>query len=230
MGISRRSAVCSAAMVLVLCFAWGALATQATVLTNLGRVADGMLTGLAPVISLRVPAEVSIVGPLQQFDIPLASIRQISLDFPRLVIETDTSVIIGPFSAFGGINEILTLTTEAASIDIPLTSIRAIGLHGGGLRALPRVWMGDHFLSARFRPLVPGEYPGMMLPVTGNVQEAIPVAEDPGQADDSRLIWNTITPGVAVQEPDNGLPWWLGLVGVAALMALFYFISAGQTP
>jgi len=196
-------------------------ATQATVLTNLGGIADGTLMGLAPVIQLRAPAEVTVIGPMQQYDIPLSSIRQISLDFPRLVIETDTGVVIGPYSAFKGIDEVLTLVTDSrtASITIPVTSVRAIALHGRGLRAVPREWMGDHFLST---PEIVSASP-LLVEDCVNCTITIPVSSD----GDSTLIWNTITPEIPLEEPAE-LPWWVGVLGVAALVLLFYLLSAGQ--
>ena len=46
--------------------------------------------------------------------------------------------------------------------------------------------------------------------------------------DTGRWIWNTITPEVPLEEPEE-LPWWLGVLGVAALVLLFYLLSASQT-
>lgn len=224
MGISRRSAtiVCLLTISLVSGLAFGATATQATVLTNLGGVADGTLTGLAPLIQLRAPDEVTVIGPMQQYDIPLSSIRQISLDFPRLVIETETGVVIGPYSAFRGIDEVLTLMTSAGttSIKIPVTSVRAIALHGSTLRAVPREWMGDHFLST------PEIVSASRLAAEDcdNCTITIPASS----YDDSTPIWNTITPEVPLEEPGE-LPGWMGLLGVIALVILFYLFTPGQS-
>ena len=224
MGMSRRSAtiVCLLTISVVSGLAFGAAATQATVLTNLGGVADGTLTGLAPSIQLRAPDEVTVIGPMQQYDIPLSSIRQISIDFPRLVIETETGVVIGPYSAFRGIDEILTLMTGAGttSIKIPVTSVRAIALHGSTLRAVPREWMGDHFLST---PEIVSASP-LPLGDCTNCTLTIPASSD----DDSTLIWNTISPEVPLEEPGE-LPGWVVLLGVAALVILFYLLSSSQT-
>ena len=224
MGMSRRSVtiVCLLTISLVSGLAFGAAATQATVLTNLGGVADGTLTGLAPSIQLRAPDEVTVIGPMQQYDIPLSSIRQISIDFPRVVIEMETGVVIGPYSAFSGVDEVLTLTTSAgtASIKIPVTTVRAIALHGSTLRAVPREWMGDHFLST---PEIVSASP-LPLDDCPNCTTTIPAFSD----DDSTLIWNTITPEVPLQEPEE-LPGWVALLGVAALVILFYLLRSGQS-
>lgn len=224
MGIFRRSSllVCCLTLSLILGFAWGVTATQATVLTNLGGVADGTLSGLAPIIELRALDEVTVTGPLQQYNIPLSSIRQITFDFPRLVIETETGVIIGPYSAFSGINEVLTLVmaTGIPSIEIPVTSLRAISLHGSSLRAVPRKWLGDHFLST---PEIVSATP-LLVEDCEDCAITIPAPS----TDDSAPIWNTITPAITPEETTE-FPWWMGLLGVSALIILFYFLSAGQS-
>ena len=224
MGIPRKTAVivCLLAISLVSGFSFGAMATQATVLTNLGGVADGTLAGIAPIIQLRAPDEVTVIGPMQQYNIPLSSIRQIAFDFPRLVIETETGVVIGPYSAFLGIEEVLTLVTEPglALISIPVTSLRAIALHGSGLRAVPREWMGDHFLST---PEIVSASP-LLVEGCDDCTITLPASS----VGDSTPIWNTITPVAPVEEPGE-LPAWLGLLGVVGLVVLFYLFSSGQT-
>lgn len=223
MRIFRRSflLVCCLTLLLIVGFALGVTATQATVLTNLGGVADGTLTGLDPIIELRALDEVTVIGPMQQYNIPLSSIRQISFDFPRLVIETETGVIIGPYSAFSGIHELLTLATDSGkgSIEIPVTSLRAISLHGSSLRAVPREWLGDHFLST---PEIVSATPLLVE----NCDDCAITIPAPSTTDDSPLIWNTITPEIPVEETSE-LPWWIGLLGVGALIILFYFLSSG---
>ena len=228
MGISRRSAlsVCCLMVSLVLGLALSATATQATVLTNLGGVADGTLTGLAPLIQLRAPDEVTVIGPMQQYNIPLSSIRQISSDFPRLVIETDTGVVIGPFSAFLGIDELLTLemTSPFRSIDIPFTSVRAISLHGSSLRAVPREWMGDHFLSTpeivTASPLVIEDCSNCTITTSSTSSST-----SSNSTGDSTPIWNTITPETPIEETSE-FPWWLGLIGVGALVIIMYILGS----
>ena len=224
MSIPRRSAllVCFLTLTLVSGFAFGISATEATVLTNLGGVADGTLTGLAPMIHLRALDEVTVIGPMQQYSILLSSIRQISFDFPRLVIETETGVVIGPYSAFSGIDELLILATDSGRrlIEIPVTSLRAISLHGSSLRAVPREWMGDHFLST---PEIVSASP-LLIEDCSDCTITIPVSS----TDDSPLIWNTITPELPMEESGE-LPWWLGLLAVGAMVILFYLLSSGQS-
>ncbi len=81
--------------------------------------------------------------------------------------------------------------------------------------------MGDHFLST---PEIVSASP-LLVEDCDNCTITTPVASTV----DSTPIWNTITPETPVQEPSE-FPWWLGVLGVAALIVLFYFISSsGQS-
>ena len=139
-----------------------------------------------------------------------------------VVIETETGVVIGPYSAFQGIGEVLTLSTSygSALIEIAASAVRAIALHGSTLRAVPREWMGNHFLST---PEIVSASP-LLAEDCDNCIITIPASSD----GDSTLIWNTITPDVPVEESGE-LPGWLGLLGVAAVVILFYFFSTAQS-
>jgi hypothetical protein len=205
---------------LVVGAAWAAMGTQATVLTNLGGVADGTLTGLGPLIQLRAPDEVSVIGPMQQYNIPVSSIRQISVDFPRVIIETEAGVIIGPYSAFAGMDELLTLGVTSGSVSIPFTSVRAIALHGNALQAVPREWMGDRFLS------------------TPEILAASPLAAEtcadcaitttpPSTTADTEVVWEAITPMVE-EEPSGEIPWWIGLLAVGLLVVVMFALGSGS--
>ena len=213
---------CFLALASLSLLALGASATEATVLTNLGGTADGTLTGIGPVISLRIPDQVTVIGPMQQYDLPLSSIRQISFDFPRLVIETETGVIIGPYSAFSGINELLKLIPNSGNgtIEIPVTSLRAIAFHGSSLHAVPREWMGDHFLST---PEIVAATP---LGISECADCSITVSAS-NTGVDTTPIWNAITP--APLEETAEFPWWVGMLGVGVVVILFYFFSSGQS-
>ncbi len=197
-------------------------AADTTILTNLGNIADGVISGLAPVIQLRSPDEVTVIGPMQQYDIPLSSIRQISVDFPRLVIETLTGVVIGPYSAFRGIDEELTLSVGGKSVKIPITALRALALGGRSLQPVPREWMGDHFLSA---PEILAAAPLIIDAACDDCDMTIPVTS----SGDETPIWNTITPDVVMDDEPAAFPWWLGLLGAAALVALFFLLRTGQS-
>lgn len=228
MNTTRNSAGIAVLLILAL-LSLSSLATMAidvTVLTNLGGVADGTLTGIDPLITLRAPDEVTVIGPMQQYNLPLSSIQQISFDFPRLVIETETGVVIGPYSAFSGIDELLKLIPNSGNgtIEIPVTSLRAIAFHGRGLRAVPREWMGDHFLST---PEIVSAVP-LLIDSCDDCSITIPEATGNSTAVDTTPIWNTITPEIPVEEPAE-FPWWLGVIGVGALVIIFYLLSSGQS-
>ena len=227
MTVSRKSYLfsCFLTLALLSLLALGASATEATVLTNLGGVADGTLIGIDPVISLRIPDQVTVIGPMQQYDLPLSSIRQISFDFPRLVIETDTGVVIGPYSAFSGISELLKLIPNSrnGTIEIPVTALRAIAFHGSSLHAVPREWMGDRFLST---PEIVSARP-LLVAGCDDCSITVPAPLVSATTGDTTPIWNTITPAVSPEETAE-LPWWVGLIGVGALVILFYFLSSGQ--
>ena len=75
----------------------------AQVLTNEGKTLRGELGGIRSPIRLDVSAFAPSIGPDQAYDIPLAAVRQITIDFARVVVETADRVFIGPFSAFRGI-------------------------------------------------------------------------------------------------------------------------------
>ncbi len=219
----HRLRIATLVALLLLAYAVSAAATQATVLTNLGGLAEGSLTGLDAVLQLRAPDEVRIIGPMQQYDIPLSSIRQISIDFPRLVIETETGVVIGPYSAFLGIADVLSLTTDTGTIQIPVTSLRALALNGRALKAVPREWMGNRFLS---EPEIVAAAPLQVETcVDCVVKTTSTTATTASTTSDSTVVWNSITPETTVEESSE-FPWWLGIVAVAALVILLYSLGS----
>jgi len=219
----HRLHIVSLAVLLLFAYAGSAAATQATVLTNLGGLAEGSLTGLDAVLQLRAPDEVRIIGPMQQYDIPLASIRQISIDFPRLVIETETGVVIGPYSAFLGIADVLSLTTASGTLRIPLTSVRAIALNGRALKAVPREWMGDRFLS---EPEIVAASSLQVETCEDCVITTTPTTSTTSTTtSSSTVVWNSITPETTVEESSE-FPWWVGVVAVAALVILLYSLGS----
>ncbi len=115
--------------------------------TNGGDVIQGTLSGLAAVLRLEDPTPP--VGPAAQFDIPLSSIQQIWVNFPRVVIETVDHVIIGPFSAFAGIAQMLRVEQLGTVTEIPFTAVRQIAFNDEGFRPLPREWLGRDWLNQR---------------------------------------------------------------------------------
>ena len=143
----RRGFLVPVAMVLIcLAVASSVGAVPAAVLTNTGQVITGALDGLSSVLRLNRPADQPFVGPDKQFDVPLEAIRQITFDFPRVIVETIAGTLIGPYSAFAGIDELLSLDTNSGTIDLATTALRAIALNGNSFRQVPREWMPNEFL------------------------------------------------------------------------------------
>jgi len=213
---------------------FAASAIQATVLTNKGQIADGTLAGIGPVIRLSAPDEVSIIGPDQQFDVPVSSIVQITLDFPRVVIEAVDRVLIGPYSAFRGIDEALRLErSDGTLVTIPTTSLRAIAFAGHALRAVPREWMGNGYLS---EPEILAASPLTLETGCNDCSVTLPQPLLAGRdtlltggntlpAGDDTPIWNGLEPQYPIEEESAGLPSWLGLLGFGAVVVVAYLLT-----
>jgi len=119
---------------------------SARILTTAGETAEGTLSGILPTIRLDAGELTNYVGPAQAFDIPREAIRQITLDFPRMVVETEDRVFVGPYSAYRGISELLTLQRGTEWLSVPTVSVRAIALHGYGFHPVAREWLANTFL------------------------------------------------------------------------------------
>jgi len=199
-------------------------AVPAVILTNVGQVAQGSLTGIAPVLRLLATDGVQSIGPGPQFDVSLASIRQITLDFPRIVIETDTRTLIGPYSSFRGIAEALQLDRSGEpTVTIATSALRAIALNGHALRPVPRVWLGDGHLST---PEISGAAPfdaAECEDCTITLPRTTPTAAD------LTPIWNGAAPAYIPPAESSELPWWIGLVGVAVLVVISFLLTSSSS-
>lgn len=193
-------------------------AVPAVIVTNAGQVAEGSLTGLGSVIRLQPTDGARSIGPDAQFDVLLISIRQITLDFPRIVIETADRTLIGPYSSFSGISQALHLDRAGEpSVTIPTSSLRAITLNGHSLQPAPRVWVGNGFLSM---PRITG-----VSPLVAAECDKCTIGQPQTDADADLTIWNGLSPGYVPEEPEE-LPWWVGLLGVAALIVISYLLTS----
>lgn len=197
-------------LVISVSLAGGGGGVAALVLDNNGKLAEGSLTGISLVIRLNVPRSVSPFGPPQAFDIPLSTVRQITVDFPRLIVETDKRVYLGPFSAFSGISELLSLRKGNETLEFPTTSLRAIALQGSPLKPVPRLWLGDRFLTQ----------PEVLTALKAAESETLP--EEPSE----RIYWEELYPTVS-PEPVQETSWWLSLLIIAGLAALVVFSFSG---
>jgi len=191
---------------------WG---VPALLLTTTGETVEGTLSGITPVIRLVAPDEVMFIGPAILFDVPVASIRQITIDFPRLVIDAGETVLIGPYSAFQGIAQTLKVERRAGSVSVPTAGVRAIALGGRGLQPVPRTWLGDGYLAmpelTATRAIAPASAPT--------------TPAEPAPYDET--VWNALT-ATEVSPETTGTPWWVGLLIVAGLIAVVYFLAGAQ--
>lgn len=212
-----------AAALVGLSMAGGALTVA--VKTNGGHVLQGVLSGLGPTLRLQDPTPP--VGPAAQFDIPLAAIEQIWVNFPRVVIETVDHVIVGPYSAFAGIAQLLKIEDAGSVTEVPFAAIQAIAFNGAAFHPLPREWLGRDWLNQR----------GYVVNKTaGTVAEAATVAAEvetqavttPLVDAGDEVIWNGAAPvEPAPVAPSGELPWWIALVAVAVVVVIFFLIPTG---
>ena len=207
----------------------GSAATVA-VKTNGGHVLQGSLSGLAPTLRLEDPTPP--VGPAAQFDIPLAAIEQMWINFPRVVIETTDHVIVGPYSAFAGIAQLLKITDAGSVTEVPFAAVQAIAFNGAAFHPLPREWLGRDWLNQR--NYVVNKTAGAVgsmgaIGAAATVPQAVAevVLTLPTEGGDE-IIWSGATPAEPVPTASSGeLPWWVLLIGVAVVVALFLFLPAG---
>jgi len=199
-----------------------AAAQSATVLTNKGGIATGTLAGISDLLRLNAPDLVELIGPAVQYDIPIESIRQITFDFPRVVIDTIYGVLIGPYSAFSGIGEILTLTRPEGDLDLHVTALRAIALNRNGLRPVPREWLGDRFLS---EPEILAAAPIESAEACEDCGISVPVPSPTASTEETPL-WE-FEPVTPVETEETGeLPWWIGILGVVAIVVVLYLLTS----
>ncbi len=224
------AALCVAA-VLLLGVSPALNAETASVKTNGGDVLQGDLFGLAAMLRLEDPTPP--VGPAAQFDIPLSSIQQIWVDFPRVVIETAERVIVGPYSAFAGIAQMLRLERLGTVTEIPFAAVRQIAFGDEGFRQLPREWLGQDWLNQRL--YVVNKTTG--TPAVGtstSTFESEPVSVDTSTEAEAAtdVVWNgaaPVAPAATTTSTSGELPWWVLLIGVAVLVAAFLLIPTGSS-
>jgi len=178
---------------------------SARILTTAGETTEGALSGILPTVRLDASELTNYVGPFQAFDIPRETIRQITLDFPRMVVETDDQVFVGPYSAYRGISELLVLQRGTGWLSVPTASVRAIALHGYGFHPVAREWLTNTFLVM---PLATG-------------RSALRLAGE-GPAEQPRTSPATTAQAQVPTEPEEETAGWLGAVIVIALIALVF--------
>jgi len=200
-------------------------AVTVAVKTNGGRVLQGTLSGLGPTLRLQDPTPP--VGPAAQFDIPLAAIEQMWVNFPRVVIETADHVIVGPYSAFAGIAQLLKITAAGNVTEVPFAAVQAIAFNGAAFHTLPREWLGRDWLNQR--SYVVNKTAGAVGAATTGAQAVTEVVLTPLVDGGDEVIWSGTPPAEPAPTASSGeLPWWVLLIGVAVVVALFLFLPAGK--
>jgi len=188
---------------------WTGLAVSGAdiVLTTIGHEITGTVSGIGAVVGLDI---VPAAGPVSVFDIPKSEIRQITIDFPRIIVETKDKVYIGPFSDFSGLKEMITLEEGGKTITIPLAGLRAVALNGNALHPVPREWLGDQFLT---KPVI------LAAPSQEAPAETIVASPSPKE---HPINWAQINPTPVIPAEGGGTPWWVGLVLVVGITGLIY--------
>lgn len=208
----------------------------ASVKTTAGRVLQGALSGLAPILRLEDPTPP--VGPATQLEIALDSIQQIWIDFPRVVIETAEHVIVGPYAAFAGIAQLLRIEDRGSVTEVPFAAVEAIAFNGAAFAPLPREWLGLGWLNqmpymvnkktAQMSSVAAAPAPAAPTRIATPIEVAAPLVADEGEAADEEIVWNGATPEVAPATSNGELPWWTVLIALAVVVALFLFVPTGS--
>jgi hypothetical protein len=200
-------------------------AVTVAVKTTGGHVLQGALSGLGPTLRLQDPTPP--VGPAAQFDIPLASIEQMWINFPRVVIETADHVIVGPYSAFAGIAQLLKIENAGNVTEVPFAAVQAIAFNGAAFHPLPREWLGRDWLNQR--GYVVNKTVGTVGAAATVMQAVTEVVLTPLVDGGDEIVWSGATPAEPAPTSSSGqLPWWVLLIGVAIVVALFLFLPAGK--
>ena len=172
--------------------------------TTTGSVVNGTIAGIAPLLRLDSSPEIS-------FDIPLSSVVQMVIDFPRVVVETPTRVYIGPYSAFSGIDDVVTVQQGDTKRNIPFGALRAIALNGHSFHKIPRTWLKDGFLTL----------PAVLDTSLPAEQVETTAAAHVTEASSSAQTWGELYQTTAVPQKAE-TPWWLLLLITAGLGVLLY--------
>jgi hypothetical protein len=197
----------------------GETGTEATVLTTTGQTLQGDLSGLLDTLRLDVRSIAPSVGPDQAFDIPLDLASQITIDFPRVVVEAGDRVFVGPYAAFQGIPEALSLDRGGEIVSLATAGIRAIALHGTSLHEVPREWLGDQFLT---RPAVLNVRPvaGPALEEPASVTVSPPAST--GNVEPGGPTWEELAPAEPAADAGQGWVTLLLLLGILGLVIYFF--------
>lgn len=199
-------------LLLLSIFSMAAFCVPAVVETNTGSVSQGDLAGIAPVIRLDVK-------PGSRFFISLTDVKQITIDFPRVIVETGTRVYIGPYSAFSGIGETITTGWRTGKQEFAFTSLRAIAVNGEAIHPVPRTWLVNEFLS----------YPAILSIEPSAKAQPTPTTSRSVTPDTTVQTWEDLYQPVVVPTTETTeTPWWLLALIVAGLALVLYLSLTSQ--
>ncbi len=183
------------------------------ILTNNGDLVEGKLANLASIIRLNVTAPATNVGPAQALDILTSTISQITVNFPKIVIETPSRTYVGPFSAFAGIPEVLTIEQQETIQNLKIAGLRAMALHGVSLHEPPPGLLGME-LFPRTETGLSGQL------ATAKEEESGLALAQPIQQIFPRA-WGEEISQITTEIPEDRTSW-LFLLAVTSIASLFF--------
>jgi len=188
-----------------------AIAVQ--VLTNNGDLIEGKLTNLASTIRLNVIPPAVSVGPARALDILTSTISQITVNFPKIVIETPSRTYVGPFSAFAGIPELLTIEQQETIQNLKIAGLRAIALRGVSMHEPPAGLLGMELFprteTGLSSQLAKAKEEESSLALAQPIQEIFPRA------------WGEEICQTRTEKPEEKTPW-LFFLAVTSIASLFF--------
>ena len=211
MGCSLGMLVCMLLSSMVGIAQENAIAVQ--ILTNNGDLIEGKLTNLASRIRLNVTAPATNVGPAQALDILTSTISQITVNFPKIVIETPSRTYVAPFSAFTGIPEVLTIEQQEAIQNLKIAGLRAMALRGVSIHEPPPGLLGME-LFPRTETGLSGQL------ATAKEEESGLALAQPIQQIFPRA-WGEEISQITTEIPEDRTSW-LFLLAVTSIASLFF--------
>lgn len=183
------------------------------ILTNNGDLIEGKLTNLASTIRLNVTAPAISVGPARALDILTSTISQITVNFPKIVIETPSRTYAAPFSAFAGIPQVLTIEQQETIQNLEIAGLRAIALRGVSMHEPPPGLLGTEL------------FPRTETGLSGQLARAKEEESSLALAQPIQQIFPRAW-GEEISQTTTGIPEdrtsWLFLLAVTSIASLFF--------
>ena len=181
------------------------------ILTNNGDLIEGKLTNLASTIRLNVTAPAVSVGPARALDILASTVSQITVNFPKIVIETPSRTYVGPFSAFTGIPGLLIIEQQETTQNLKIAGLRAIALGGVSMHEPPAGLLGME--------LFPRTETGLSSQLAKEEESSIELAQPIQQI--FPRAWGEEICQTTTEIPEEKTSW-LFLLAVTSIASLFF--------